>query len=961
MLMNRILNRPFVINSNFFIKHLSYIQNHIPTSKETFLKKLNYKNEKDFLQDIFPKNKPFTMNILNNSYEKTKHKLDYLGKQNSELNIFYGQGFYPSRPIEHLKQNFLTNPNFYSAYIPYQSEISQGRLELLYNYQTMICNLTNMDIANCSLLDESSACAEAMLSLYSFVHKTHKNPIVYIDSNCFDQHIEVLKTRAKSLGIEYEILDLQEYQKMFLPLKENSIAIFHFQNKYGEQVCLENTISNLKESNIKSIVVMDPLACTLYEPPGSYGADIVVGSTQRFGLPMWNGGPHAAFFAAKKEYIRYMPGRLVGKSIDIEGNKGYRLALQSREQHIKKDRALSNICTSQALLANYNVLYAMYLGPNNLREKAISINKKTTLLKNILDNISNKGTFEVINKSYFDTLTIQIKQKSRLFNELQFLNQGYLIKYEENSNQITISLDETKELQDIKCLLENVFYTISPSYKELEEEYYSIRYIPKTRVFPLLPQNIFNSYNNEHKITRYLTNIQKKDISLTHSMIPLGSCTMKLNSSEVLSSLFDEKWCNIHPYTPNEYQAGYTNLLLYMNKYLQEVTGLPFVSFQSSSGAMGEYSALCAIKKYFENNKQEQRNICIIPDSAHGTNFASAKLAGYKIKKIKSTKKGSLDITHLEDVLQKNNDNIGCAMITFPSTFGFFEDEFIQIIEKIKNTGAKIYCDGANMNSFMGIINLKEIGIDACHMNLHKTFTIPHGGGGPGMGPIAVTEELSTYLPSHSIVPIDIHKNSYGSIASAPHSSAALLTIPFSYISMCGSQGLQDCSIGALLAANYMKQQLQPHFKIPFTNKNNCVSHEFIIDVSEFKPISEKDISKRLMDYGFHAPTMSWPVSSSLMIEPTECEDIEELDRFISALIQIKKEILEIQKNGNFENNLLVNAPHSIDLLYKDEWNYDYSKEQAYFPLKYIKNNKFHIPVSRIDDAHGDRNLILKD
>ena len=937
----------------------NYLNNHIAIPQEKLLDELNYKTKEEFINDVYPKNKIYDINITSNSFEKIKQNLDKYSNLNTEFKNFYGTGFYNSYPINHLVQNFLLNPNFYSAYIPYQSEISQGRLELLYNYQTMICDLTNMDIANCSLLDESSACAEAMVSLYNFKNKKNTNPSIIIDDTIFPQHKEVLKTRAKFLNLNYEFLNLESYKKLHLDLEENTIAIFQTQDNNGNLIDIEHTINYLKSFNISSIVITDPLLCTIQEPPGTFDADMVIGSTQRFGLPLWNGGPHAAFFACKQKYLRVAPGRIVSKSKDAFNKPAYRLALQAREQHIKKDKALSNICTSQALLANYNVLYAMNKGPNELQNNALNIKNKTKTLKKVLKKYLNKEKYEIISSDTFDTIGVNIKNENIELKQQILLENNILVKMDKKSKLLIFNIDETTTFEDMEEFIKKVFF-LKINKDVIKDTFNNIKNETIERKTPLMQQDIFHLYNNEHKMTRYLTNLQKKDISLTHSMIPLGSCTMKLNSTDVLSFLTDSKWKNVHPFTPLIYQKGYTKLIENMQYYLGEITGLPNISFQSNSGATGEYSALCAIKTFFKN-KNEERDICIIPESAHGTNFASAILAGLKVKKIKSTKKGNICEEHLQELINKYNTNIACMMITFPSTYGFFEDQAENIISKVKETGAKIYCDGANMNSFMGLVNLKDIGIDACHMNLHKTFTIPHGGGGPGLGPIAVTDELKPFLPSHSIIPLKSFKKSYGSVASTPFSSASLLTIPYTYITLCGGDGLRDCSISALLASNYMKQKLESHFKIPFTNKNNMVSHEFIIDVSEFKPINEKDIAKRLMDFGFHAPTMSWPVSSSLMIEPTECESIEELDRFISALIQIKKEIEEIHKNGNFENNLLTNAPHSIDLLYEDDWKYDYSKKEAYFPLDYVKKNKFHIPVSRVDDTYGDRNLVVKD
>ena len=956
----------------------SYIDNHIPIKSNTFLKELksNDNSINTFLKSVYPyfnKNNHITIPTL--TFEKAKQSLDDMGKKNEMLECYYGNGFYPCYGVEHLKNNFLTNPNYYSAYIPYQSEISQGRLELLFNYQTMICNLMNMDVANCSLLDEASASAEAMLTL--FHHGKKKNiPRVFIDKLAFTQNKEVIHTRARTLGIPtYEvdmntIFNCEDRSKEIPKPSKNDIMYFHYQNSLGKIQNIKSICEEVQRRKMKSIVVMDSLASTILEPPGSYGADIVVGSTQRFGLPMWNGGPHAAFFATKKEYIRNMPGRIVGKSMDAQNQVGYRLALQAREQHIKKDKAGSNICTSQALLANYNVLYAMYYGPEQLKAHAIHIFCMTETLRSILlENISHKN-FIVDNTVSFDTIHVTVIGENEINRMNKLYKTGnYLFPYNEQENTFTLTLDETKSISDISTLIYDFFNTrisedtISRIYdtKKYNMKKGTLLQTELERNHALLPQKQFNEYNNEHKITRYITDLQKKDMSLTYSMIPLGSCTMKLNSSDVLSGLLDSVWCNVHPFTPLSKQLGYQELVDTMKKYLCEITGLDDVSFQSNSGATGEYSALCVFRDYFKMKGEPDRNICIIPDSAHGTNFASATLAGYKIKKINSDMNGNLDLEHLKELVNTYQTQIACMMITFPSTFGFFEENTPEVIQLVKDTGAKIYCDGANMNAFLGLINLKDIGVDACHMNLHKTFTIPHGGGGPGLGPIAVTKELSPFLPNNPNVPLE-YSSSYGSISSAPFSSASLLTIPYLYISMCGGEGLRNCSIQALLSANYMKEQLEDIYKIPYTNNNNRVSHEFIIDIHDAMPITEKDICKRLMDYGFHGPTMSWPVSSSLMIEPTESEDKDELDRFIASMKQIKEEIIFIQENQNIlsVSNILINSPHSQEILYED-WGYPYTKEEAFFPLEFIKKRKFNLPVSRINDAYGDRNLIIKD
>jgi glycine dehydrogenase len=915
------------------------------------LSDFNINDANTFIRSVYPKNNyRRTINIPQLSFAECRDNI--ANRRNRSPESYYGLGFYHSKVPEVLKNNFIMNPNFYSAYIPYQSEISQGRLELQFNYQKTVTDLFNMDISNCSLLDEASSCAEAIVSIVSSIKATdRKNIRLLIDSDIYTQNLAVIKTRCHLLGITPELVTLRDTLLNRDDLKKkNTIPILFIQNPNASgTVCdLETYSRGFKDTypNARVIVSTDPLMNAIYEPPGSFDADIVVGSMQRFGLPMWSGGPHAGVFACKEEYLRNIPGRLVGKSVDSMGDECYRLALQTREQHIKKDKALSNICTSQALLANYSALYSMYLGPEGIKNNATYVKYQTDELKQILKE-NEHGTYRVnTTDPTFDTIELRMNSYQDLIDLRKRAEEnGVFIRTQMNPMpKVYLSLDETKDTKKLNHLLRSVFNANANVYiidKDLS-------YLD-TRETPLFTDAIYSKYNTEHGITRYLTSLAKKDMSLTHSMIPLGSCTMKLNSADTFISLFDDNWANVHPFSNTE--EGYSYLINKMEHYLSEITGLPHVSFQSNSGATGEYSALNCIRKYHLVNDEPQRNICLIPDSAHGTNFSSAKIAGFNVKKIKSLKNGELDIEHLKEIIEDNKDHIGCAMITFPSTFGFFEHKFTDIVSLVKEAGGKIYCDGANMNALMGVVNLKDIGIDACHLNLHKTFGIPHGGGGPGMGPICVTEELNPFLPCHPI--IHLNKNmSYGSVAAAPHSSAILLTIVYYYISLHGGKGLEESSLMALAAANYIKDALKDHYDIPFTNEEGMVSHELIINTKPLG-IAEKDIAKRLMDYGYHAPTMSWPISNSLMIEPTETESKEELDRFISAMISIKQEINETPE-------LLKNAPHSKKLLYLKEWPYTYSKDRAFFPIDYLKENKFDIPIERVDDFHGDRNLILK-
>ena len=930
------------------------------------------------LGSVIPEYSPQSLNIDAIDYTNIKKQMNSWGKMNSVKCCFYGLGYYPSHSPGVLQKNFLENPNFYSAYIPYQAEISQGRLELQFNYQRMITDLFKMDVSNCSLLDESSSLSEALVSIIGTNRNLYKKapggvPRVICDANVFPQNRAVLETRARLLGINVEYHRInEEFLDNSLELLDGpSILILQSPNMLGEVYDYSKYIAENKKrfKDLSVIVATDPLKATVFEPPGSFNADIVVGSMQRFGLPMWNGGPHAGIFACQEKYMRNMPGRIVGVSQDTFGDECYRLALQSREQHIKKERALSNICTSQALLANYSTLYAMYYGPDTLVENAKNIRNCVIIMKDYIENDENYTLFnDTIEHDYFDTLTIKCNTRDIFNNLINEANKRQLfLRTNPQECLVSVSLDDTKTSGDVYYLINSCFRA---SGKEIEyyiadrffEEKCLSDEIRNPRSSSLLEFPAFKNYNCEHSMTRYLTKVAKRDLSLTHSMIPLGSCTMKLNSSYLFTDLFSNEWANIHPFQQVEDLAGYTELIHDLEKKLGKITGLPYLSFQSNSGATGEYSALNCFREYFnDHGTLEERKYMLIPDSAHGTNFATASICGFKIIKLRSTPSGELDFGFFKETIEKHRDEIAGLMITYPSTFGFFEKNFKAVVDGVKSTGGLIYCDGANMNALMGNVNLQELGIDACHLNLHKTFGIPHGGGGPGMGPIAVVERLRKYLPSHPLYnPKDYYncpipkEKSYGTCASAPNSSAVLLSIVYYYISLIGGEGIKCASKQAIENANYICKNLEGDYSIPFKNREGYVSHELILKTDKLENgITEKDIAKRLMDYGFHAPTMSWPVPKSLMIEPTETESKEEIDRFILAMKTIRQEIRETPE-------LLKNAPHSIKLLYEETWEYPYSKKQAFFPLDYLKENKYNIPVSRIDDVNGDRNLILK-
>ena len=926
------------------------------------------------LADVIPEYKSQNLKINRMSYSKIQNQLDSWGENNNVKRCFYGLGYYPSHTPGVLRNYFLENPNFYSAYIPYQAEISQGRLELQFNYQRMITDLFKMDISNCSLLDESSSLSEALVSLVATKQKLYKReclngvPVLVCDENIFPQNRAVLETRANLLGIPivYKKINQEFLENSKKYFQRPSILILQSPNLLGEVYDYTKYITRNKEQfpGLSVIVATDPLMATVFEPPGSANADFVVGSMQRFGLPLWNGGPHAGIFACQNQYLRTMPGRVVGISKDTFGEKCYRLALQSREQHIKKERALSNICTSQALLANYATLYAMYMGPEQLQKTANKVRETTGIIKDYIENKEEYSLMnDIYNHDYFDTLTIRCENRENLNTVKQEAEKrNLLFRYNPKELSFSLSFDETKNSNDAYYIINGCLNTRNNRMVYFDEKF-TTGEIHKPRKGNLLDFPIFNDFQDEHSITRSLTNIMKRDLSLTHSMIPLGSCTMKLNSAYLFTHLFNTKWADIHPFQELNDLSGYKNLVQEVEKNLAEITGLPYVSFQSNSGATGEYSALNCFRSYFAEMKSlDTRKYMLIPDSAHGTNFASANICGFKIIKLKSNSLGELDFNYFQEIIEKHSNEIAGLMITYPSTFGFFEKNFKKVVNTVKNSGGLVYCDGANMNALMGNVNLQDLGIDACHLNLHKTFGIPHGGGGPGMGPIAVTNKLRKYLPSHPIYKPTDHYNviipkdeSYGTCASAPNSSAVLLTIVNYYINLLGESGLKKSSEMAIVNANYIKTELEDYYTIPFKNSNGYVSHELIVKTDDLENgITEKDIAKRLMDYGFHAPTMSWPVPKSLMIEPTETESKEEMDRFILAMKTIRKEIRNTPE-------LLSNAPHSTKLLYEEKsWDYPYTREQAFFPLDFIKKHKFNIPVGRIDDAFGDRNLVLK-
>ena len=872
-----------------------------------------------------------------------------LSEENKIFDCYIGLGYNPTILPGVIQRNILENPGWYTSYTPYQPEIAQGRLEALFNFQTMVCDLTKMDLANASLLDEGTAAAEAMIMLFNNRNKEKKlNDFnyFYVDKNIFPQTLSILETRSNPLGIKLIIEDLNKitFNKKFFG------GIFQYPGKNGKIEDLNPIIKKFKEKEINTIVAADLLSLTIINPPGEMGVDVVVGSTQRFGIPMGYGGPHAAFFATKEIYKRNIPGRIIGETIDLDNKRALRMALQTREQHIKRDRATSNICTAQVLLAIMAGMYAVYHGPKGLKNIAKKIHEKSVNLSNILKSLGIKQ----INDHFFDTIMIKANSKIiRPIAERKKVNFNYV----DNEN-ITISLNETTSRNDLKKII-SIFEesTKNKNFKKYEfvDEKKSLKIHLRKSKF--LIYDVFNSYHTETSLMRYIKYLEKKDLSLNHSMISLGSCTMKLNAASEMFPLSSFRWNNLHPFVPISQAGGYKKLLSKLEEQLTIITGFDSTSLQPNSGAQGEYAGLMVIRAYHNSKGETNRNICLIPASAHGTNPASAIMAGMKVVVVKTDKHGNIDWNDINEKAKKFKKNLSTLMITYPSTHGVFESKIKLITKLIHDCGGQVYMDGANMNAQVGLTSPAIIGADVCHLNLHKTFAIPHGGGGPGVGPICVAKHLSEFLPGNPIIKVG-GKNSISAISSAPYGSSLACIISYAYIKLLGGKGLKKATEIAILNANYIKKRLDGEFKILYKGEiNGRNAHELIIDCRDFRKngIEVNDIAKRLMDYGFHAPTVSFPVSGTMMIEPTESENLEEIDRFCDALISIKK---EISKNTKKTILLLKNAPHTLKMVTSDKWEFPYSRTEAAFPLPYLHKNKFWPSVRRVDEAHGDRNLI---
>ena len=929
-----------------------FIKRHIgpsETEQENMLKVLGFKNLDDLVSKTVPEKILLKENLNigdSNSEYKALRKLKEISKKNKIYSSFIGMGYYGTYTPYVILRNILENPGWYTSYTPYQPEIAQGRLEMLLNFQQMIIDLTGMDIANASLLDESTAAAEALGLSYRISNKNIKK--VFVSKNCHPQTIDVIKTRAEPLGLDIIVGDEDK------DINSDIVCgIIQYPGTLGDIKDPSEAISKIHKNNGKAVLVCDLLALTKLKTPSELGADIAVGSSQRFGIPMGYGGPHAAFFATKDEFKRAMPGRIVGVSVDRHGNKAFRLALQTREQHIRRDKATSNICTAQALLAIVSAAFAIYHGPEGIKKIAESVSQLT---KNFADKLKQSG-YELYSDHFFDTVAIKTFDKTEKIYK-NALDQHVNIR-KVNSEMLAVSFDEKKNVYRANQLLK--IFNCAETIKETMNE--SLSNLPKNllRTSTYLNHPVFNSYHSETEMLRYLKKLEDSDIALNRSMIALGSCTMKLNATSEMTSISWREFSQPHPFTPVEQMDGYRILFTDLKNWLRSITGFSGVSLQPNAGAQGEFAGLMVIRKFHEKNEETNRNVCLIPNSAHGTNPASAQMVGMKIVVIDCDKHGNIDFKDLKKKVEENSENLGALMVTYPSTHGVFEEKITDICDLIHKHGGQVYMDGANLNALVGIAKPGNFGPDICHINLHKTFCVPHGGGGPGMGPIACKKHLEIFLPKHGIIKDCGPATGIGAVSAAPWGSASILSISWMYIKMMGSEGLKKASQVAILNANYIAHKLKDYFPILYKGNKGNVAHECIIDIRKLKKetgITEEDIAKRLIDFGFHAPTMSWPVVGTMMIEPTESENLSEINRFCSTLKKIKEEIDKIQ-SGEFDkiDNPIKNAPHTHVELASNKWNHKYEREEAAYPSEFLKTFKYWPPVARVDNVYGDKNL----
>ena len=881
-------------------------------------------------------------------YEFANH-ITQLGNKNKMFQSYIGLGYNAAIIPAVIQRNVFENPGWYTAYTPYQAEIAQGRLEAILNFQTMVIELTGMEIANASLLDEATAAAEAMALLFDVRTRDQKKANVckfFVSDAILPQTLSVLQTRSTPIGVELVVGDHQEFDFS----TEFFGAILQYPGKFGQVHDYAQFIAKAAENEIKVAVAADILSLAKLTPPGEMGAAVVLGTTQRFGIPLGYGGPHAAYFATKDEYKRSMPGRIIGVTIDTNGNRALRMALQTREQHIKRDKATSNICTAQVLLSVMAGMYAVYHGPKGLRYIANKVHASAVTLTNTLEKLG----FEQTNTAFFDTIVI--KADAQKVKEIALQNEVNFYYIDENT--VSISLNETTSIADLNKIV-GIFASAKGTQATTIESLSQTNHFPESveRTSTFLEHDVFTKHHSETALMRYIKMLERKDLALNHSMISLGSCTMKLNAASEMLPLSNAQWNNIHPFAPLDQAQGYQEMLAKLEKQLNVITGFAGTTLQPNSGAQGEYAGLMVIRAYHQSRGDHHRNIALIPSSAHGTNPASAAMAGMKVVVTKTLENGNIDVEDLRAKAILHKDNLSCLMVTYPSTHGVFESAIKEITQLIHDNGGQVYMDGANMNAQVGLTNPATIGADVCHLNLHKTFAIPHGGGGPGVGPICVNEKLVPFLPTNPVIPTG-GSQAITAISSAPYGSALVCLISYGYITMLGAEGLTNATKYAILNANYMKARLDEHYPVLYSGEMGRAAHEMILDCRAFeeKGIKVTDIAKRLMDYGFHAPTVSFPVAGTLMIEPTESEDLAELDRFCDAMISIRKEIAASTKDD--AQNILKNAPHTLAMVTSDEWVFPYSRENAAFPLEYIAENKFWPTVRRVDEAYGDRNLV---
>lgn len=944
------------LNDQFSKRHIGPDENEI----SEMLKVIEIESLDQLVDQTIPENIRFRdkLNLSEplTEYEFLQH-IKEIASKNRVYRSYIGLGYYGTIVPSVIKRNILENPGWYTHYTPYQAEISQGRLEALMNFQTMVSDLTKLPISNASLLDEGTACGEAMNMLYNIAHSRKPNANVFlVDSKVFPHTIDVVITRATPHNIDVKVTNDIEKD-----LNDKVFGILvQYPDANGEVRNYSNLFSKAKEKDVLIVAAADILSLVLLKSPAEFGADVIVGSTQRFGVPMGFGGPHAAFLATKEEFKRFVPGRIIGLSIDRHGDPAYRMALQTREQHIKRERATSNICTAQVLLAIMAGMYAVYHGPIGLKKIARRIHLFTTYLDRKIKELQYKQ----VNKYFFDTLKLDFHSNPELVVKIKTLAEQKKINFNYFEKCcIGISLDETVTLKDLNDILE-IFY------EARELDFHPISQVEDMdlnlpddliRKDNILPQKIFNTYHNETDMMRYIKMLESRDLSLNYGMIPLGSCTMKLNAATEMLPLSWDEFANIHPFVPTEQVEGYFELIEKLGNDLLEITGFDGISFQPNSGAQGEFTGLMVIRAFHHFRGENQRNVVLIPTSAHGTNPASAVMTGNQVVAVNCDSSGNIDLNDLKLKAEKYKDRLSALMVTYPSTHGVFEEEIKEICEIIHSYGGQVYMDGANLNAQVGLTKPRIIGADVCHLNLHKTFAIPHGGGGPGMGPIVVAKHLLPFLPKHHFLKTG-GENGIHAVASAPFGSASILTISYAYIKMMGPDGLTHASKIAILNANYIKARLEKYYKVLYTGKRNRVGHELIFDVREFKHtanVEVEDIAKRLMDYGFHAPTVSFPVPGTLMVEPTESESKRELDRFCDAMIQLREEIRQIERGlMDKEDNPLKNAPHTLKDLITENWNHPYSREMAVCPTNFTRINKFWPFVARVNSAYGDRNLI---